>query len=70
MKKTCNRCKADLNYSEKFCGLGFKRKCREICGMFVYNIPAQECPKPLTYSDYFYLLDKRQGTVRKIISLS
>ena len=57
MKRTCDRCKAlSTNITGLFCDLGYKTKVKFYKGIEVELVPLEECPKPITYSDYFYAL--------------
>lgn len=58
MKRTCNRCKAP-GYSAEgtlCCDLGYKTRIIYYKGIEIGLIPLEECPKPITYSNYFYAL--------------
>jgi len=61
MKKTCDGCRA-LN--GKLCSLGYKNhtKLTMYKGRLINNgiVPLENCPKPKTYKNLFYEIDKNK----------
>lgn len=62
MYKTCNGCKALISNR---CELGYKIKSHSIKTSVGYDLircePEEECPKPLTNSDYCKSISKING---------
>lgn len=56
MKRTCDGCRALNTIFEPKCDLGFKILAnKQYCGINIGWKPLEECPKPKTIKDYFYL---------------
>lgn len=57
MKRTCNGCRALSG--DTGCSLGYERKFKSRGNLLPSEyVPAEECPKPLTY-DRFFALPKK-----------
>ncbi len=63
MKRSCNNCRALDTHFKPTCLLGFKiQGCKEVYGLTTSWKPLEECPKPKTISEYYYLFGlKTQG---------
>jgi len=61
MKKTCNGCRAMDSYG---CDLGYKTEItrHSFNGYLDERKPLEECEKPKTYSQFFYLLEIKRNT--------
>lgn len=61
MKRTCNGCRAlEISRGYYYCDLGYEVEQQTV--ERVINIsakPLQECPKPMTYNEYYKILDSR-----------
>ena len=65
MKRTCNKCIADKSSDDKYCSLRYRRKLIKIAkGVDVFSSPSVECPKPLTWKEYFNA-PEREGIGRR-----
>lgn len=56
MKRTCEGCRALNTTFRTRCDLGFKiTVSKQYCGLDIAWKPMEECPKPKTISEYYYL---------------
>lgn len=62
MKRNCNGCRASSRgfYGEYTCHLGYKMESifNDKRVIYSHGKPLEECPKPLTYSDYTKAAEK------------
>jgi len=65
LKHTCRGCRAlEWNYPDYLCKLEYKMKTiRQLDGSFEI-IPLESCPKPLTFDDYFTIVQDRENADR------
>lgn len=77
-KLTCNKCKGYKKLKRcQYCVFGFKIKIKEkkLNGIDIkYPFPLQRCPKPLTWNDYVFLIEKMKNlnkfdNVQKVLNL-
>ena len=62
MKRTCFGCRSlDWNGHQKNCALGYKQGTNwHPKSLWSEPVPAEDCPKPLTYTKFFELLANKE----------
>ena len=67
MKKSCKNCKAlSIQYPDMSCKLDFKVERIIYEKEVIRLIPLVQCPKPLTYDQYFTIVQERETAERDI----